>query len=279
MRGRLREDSLWMAAGYGYLIVMLAVLLFPLAVALLTSLKTPDEIYTTPPTWLPEAPRLQNYLDMFKVLSLGRAFLNSVIVAGGSAALALLAALPAGYALSRFEFPGRRAFLYFVLGSIMFSPVVIIVALFRLMSLYGLLNKYPSLILTNATFSLPFCIWLATAYMRSIPKELDEAASIDGANRWQVLWHIVLPLAVPGLITVVTFAFIQAWNEFLLANTFMDTTAMKPLSVTLYSFVGYRGIEWQYLTGAVLVATIPAVGLFLLVQRWLISGLTTGAIK
>jgi multiple sugar transport system permease protein len=279
MRFVLPEEKIWRTVGYIYLVGMLLVLTFPFFVALLTSLKTPAEVYTTPPTWLPQFPRPQNYIDMFQALPLGRAFLNSLIIAVGSAGLTLLAALPAGYSLSRFEFPGRRAFLYFVLGSIMFSPVVIIVALYRLISMYGLLNKYPSLILTDATFSLPFCIWLATAYMRSIPRELDEAASIDGASRLQSMWHVVMPLALPGLVTVGVFAFIQAWNEFLLANTFMDTTAMKPLSVTLYDFVGYRGIEWQYLTGAVLLATIPAILLFLIVQRWIISGLTAGAVK
>jgi len=277
--GKLDEAKIWKMAGYVYLILMLAVLSFPAMVGFITSLKIPKEVYTTPPTWFPHTIRLRNYLDMFEVLDLNQAFINSFIVAGGSAALALAAALPAGYALSRFYFPGRRAFLFFILASIMFSPVVIIVALFRLMNVYGLMNQYPALILTNATFSLPFSIWLSTAYMRSIPKELDEAASLDRANRWQVLWHVVLPIALPGIATVIIFAFIQAWNEFLLANTFMSTNDMKPLSVTLYSFIGYRGIEWQYITGAIFLATIPAVILFLLAQRWLISGLTIGATK
>lgn len=279
MRAAFREDRLWNVLGYVYLILMLIVISFPAFIALLTSVKTPAEIYTTPPTWFPKDIRLSNYVDMFRELPLARAFLNSLIVAIGSSLLALLTALPAGYALSRYQFPGRRVFLFFILGAIMFSPVVIIVSLFRLMNIYGLLNQYPSLILTNAAFSLPFCIWLSTAYMRSIPKELDEAASIDGAGRLTILYRVILPMALPGIATVVIFAFIQAWNEFLLANTFMSTTEMKPLSVTLYSFIGYRGIQWQYITGAILVATIPAVAMFLAVQRWLISGLTVGAVK
>jgi multiple sugar transport system permease protein len=194
----LRDETLWSLAGYLYLVVMLLVLGFPAIIAVLTSFKSPTDIYTTPPAWLPAVFHPENYVHMFKVLPLSRAFLNSTIVASGSAVLALAASLPAGYALSRFVFPGRRLFLFFVLGSIMFSPVVIIVALYRIVAIYNLIDKYPSLILTNATFSLPFCIWLSTAYMRSVPTEIDEAASIDGANRLQGLWHVVLPMALPA---------------------------------------------------------------------------------
>jgi len=273
------ERHLWRTIGILFLAIMLAVLVLPAAVAVITSLKTPQEIYKTPPTWFPAAPRPANYVDMFSVLPLARAFLNSAIVAVGSALLTLSAGLPASYVLSRFRFPGRTLLLYFILGSIMFSPVVIIVSLYSMMTTYGLLNRYPALILTNATFALPFCIWLATAYLQSVPRDLDEAAAIDGATRFQTLTRIIMPVTLPGLVTVFIFAFIQAWNEFLLANTFMSTTDMKPLSVTLYSFVGYRGIEWQYITAAVIVATVPAVLLFLAVQRWLLKGLTMGAVK
>lgn len=279
MNIKLNDETIWKIIGFFYLAIMLTIISFPAIVAITTSLKTASEVYTSPPSFLPRNPRIQNYIDMFRVIPLGRAFLNSAIVASGSALLSIIAALPAGYALSRFNFPGRRIFLFMILGSIMFSPVVIIVALYRLMNVYELLNKYPSLILTNATFSLPFCIWLSTAYLRSIPQELDEAASIDGANRLQTLWHVILPMALPGIATVLIFSFIQAWNEFLLANTFMSTTEMKPLSVTLYNFVGYRGIEWQYITGGVILATIPAVILFIVIQRWIISGLAVGAVK
>jgi hypothetical protein len=169
MKRRLSEDTVWSVVGYVFLIAMLAITLFPWFIAGITSLKTHDQIYVMPPTWLPTAPRLVNYIEIFQVMPFARAFLNSTIVAVGSALLALMAALPAGYALSRFEFPGRRVFLFIVLGSIMFSPVVVIVALFRIMTVYNLIDKYWSLILTNATFSLSFCIWLSTAYMRRQP--------------------------------------------------------------------------------------------------------------
>jgi multiple sugar transport system permease protein len=275
----MREKTVSRAVGYAYLVLMLGVVSFPVFISLITSLKSSAEIYTLPPSWIPKDIHVNNYLNMFKVLPLSRAFLNSVIVALGSGALTLSAALPAGYALARLEFPGRRTFLFLVLSAIMFSPVVIIVALFRQFHFYGLLNTYAALILSDATFALPFSIWMATAYIRSIPRELEEAASVDGANRARALWHVVLPTSVPGVATVLIFAFIQAWNEFLLAYTFMITDNMKPLSVILYSFVGYRGIEWQYVTGAILLAAIPAVTLFLIVQRWLIGGLTLGAVK
>lgn len=279
MQAFFSERVFWRVLGFTFLAVMLLVLSLPVLVAVVTSLKSAQEIYTTPPTWIPQQPRLGNYADMFRVLPLGRAFLNSTIVAAGAAVLTMVAGLPAAYVISRFRFPGRTWLLYFILGSLMFSPVVIIVSLYSMINAYGLLNQYPALILTNATFSLPFCIWLTTAYLQSVPRDLDEAAAIDGAGRLQIMLQIIIPVALPGLVTVFIFAFIQAWNEFLLANTFMSTTAMKPLSVTLYSFIGYRGIEWQYITGAVIIATIPAVLLFLIVQRWLLKGLTMGAVK
>lgn len=274
-----RERTVLWLAGYAFLALMLLAVAFPVLITLLTSVKTPAEVHTTPPTWWPSEVMLSNYVEMFAALDLTRALVNSVIVAGGSALLAVLAAIPAGFGLSRYRFRGRRVFLFAVLSSLTFSPVVIIVSLYQLLNGVGLINTYVALILPNAAFALPFAIWLSLAYMKSIPPELDDAARVDGAGSLQILVRVILPIAAPGVATVFIFALIQAWNEFLLANTFMLTDSMKPLSVTLYQFVGYRGIEWQFMTAAIVFATVPAVGLFLLVQRWLVSGLAGGAVK
>lgn len=265
--------------GYAFLVVMLTTVAFPIVITLITSLKTPDEVHLTPPTWWPAIPQFRNYIDMFAALDLTRALRNSLIVAIGSAALVTFAAVPAGFALARYRFPGRRIFLFGVLSALTFSPVVIIVSLYGLLNGVKLINTYPALILPNAAFALPFSIWLSLAYIRSIPDELDDAARVDGASPLQILTRVIVPIATPGIATILIFAFIQAWNEFLLANTLILTDEMKPLSVTLYMFVGYRGIEWQFMAAAIVFATIPAVALFLLVQRWLISGLAGGAVK
>jgi multiple sugar transport system permease protein len=268
-----------MLLGYGFLVVVLITVAFPIVIVLITSIKTPPEVHLRPPTWWPAEPQLSNYLRMFDALNLWRALQGSLIVGLGSAFLATVAAVPAGYALARFRFPGRRLFIFAVLGGLTFSPVVIVISLYQLLNNAGLINTYLALIVPNAAFALPFSIWLSLAYIRSIPEDLDEAALIDGARIRDIILRIILPIAAPGVAAVFIFSFIQAWNEFLLANTFILSDQLKPLSVTLYSFVGYRGIEWQFLAAAIVFATVPAVGLFLLVQRWLVSGLTHGAVK
>lgn len=265
--------------GFGFLVLVLCTVAFPILITVITSLKASDEVHLSPPTWFPAVPRFENYGLMFEALDLGRALRNSVVVAMGSAMLATGAAIPAGYALARFEFRGRRAFLLAVLGGLTFSPVVILVSLYQILNSFGLIDNYLALIIPNAAFALPFSIWLALAYVRGIPTELDDAARVDGASLFVILTRVILPIAAPGVATIFIFSAIQAWNEFLLANTFMVTDAMKTLPVVLYSFVGYRGIEWQFLTAAIVFATVPAIALFLIVQRWLVSGLTGGAIK
>lgn len=265
--------------GFGLLIVVLCTLLFPVVVALITSMKSPGEVHETPPTWWPETPQLSNYVDMFAALDLVSALRVTLLVSIGTALLTIFAAVPASYALSRFTFPGRRVFLFTVLAGLTFSPVVIVVSLYQLLNTAGLINNYAALILPNTAFALPFCIWLCVAYMATIPRELDDAAMVDGANAWQVLSRVIVPVALPGIVTIGIFSFIQSWNEFLFANTYMIDDDKKTLSVTLYTFVGYRGIEWQYLTSAIVFATVPAVILFLLVQRWLVSGLASGAVR
>lgn len=265
--------------GFGFLVLVLSTAAFPILITVITSLKASDEVHLSPPTWLPAIPRFENYVLMFQALDLGRALRNSVVVALGSAALVTGAAIPAGYALARFAFRGRRVFLLAVLGGLTFSPVVIVVSLYQILNSFGLIDNYLALIIPNAAFALPFSIWLSLAYIRGIPSELDDAAQVDGASLFAILTRVILPIAAPGVATVFIFSSIQAWNEFLLANTFMVTDAMKPLPVVLYSFVGYRGIEWQFLTSAIVFATVPAIALFLIVQRWLVGGLTGGAVK
>lgn len=263
----------------GLLVVTLCTLAFPFVVAAITSIKAPGEVHQSPPTWWPETVQLGNYVDMFKALNLTNALKVSLIISIATAAVTAVTALPASYALARWEFPGRRVFLFAILGGLTFSPVVIVVPLYQLLNSAGLINNYLALILPNVAFSLPFSIWLCVAYIKTIPSELDEAAILDGANTWQVMTKIILPVALPGVATIAIFAFIQSWNEFLFANTFITADDKKTLSVTLYSFVGYRGIEWQYLTAAIVFATIPAVALFLCVQRWMVGGLASGAVR
>lgn len=264
---------------YIILAVMLAISLFPFLVTLITSLKDVSEVYTSPPTWIPVEPTFKNYREVFERYPMGRYFLNSFIIAIGATLLNAAFSIPAAYATARLRFRGKKFFMYLLLMVQMFSPIIIIIALFRQMSIFGLLNSYLGLILVNAVFTLTFSIWMLSAYFLKVPFELEEAAMIDGCNRFQAIVKVLIPLAMPGLTATMIYTFINAWNEFVFALTFTTTPEMRPLTVGLYSFVGRWSIQWQYITTASILGIVPIVLLFMLVEKQLMSGLMGGAIK
>lgn len=264
---------------YIILAVMLAISLFPFLVTLITSLKDVSEVYTSPPTWIPVKPTFKNYREVFERYPMARYFLNSFIIAIGATLLNAAFSIPAAYATARLRFRGKKFFMYLLLMVQMFSPIIIIIALFRQMSIFGLLNSYLGLILVNAVFTLTFSIWMLSAYFLKIPFELEESAMIDGCNRFQAIVKILIPLAMPGLTATMIYTFINAWNEFVFALTFTTTPEMRPLTVGLYSFVGRWSIQWQYITTASILGIVPIVLLFMLVEKQLMSGLMGGAIK
>lgn len=264
---------------YIILAVMLAISLIPFLVTLITSLKDVSEVYTSPPTWIPVEPTFKNYREVFERYPMGRYFLNSFIIAIGATLLNAAFSIPAAYATARLRFRGKKFFMYLLLMVQMFSPIIIIIALFRQMSIFGLLNSYLGLILVNAVFTLSFSIWMLSAYFLKIPFELEESAMIDGCNRFQAIVKVLIPLAMPGLTATMIYTFINAWNEFVFALTFTTTPEMRPLTVGLYSFVGRWSIQWQYITTASILGIVPIVLLFMLVEKQLMSGLMGGAIK
>jgi len=270
----LRAGSVYMLLG-----LILFGLLFPFYVMLVTSLKPMSEIFSIPPTWLPRAPTLASYLDVWRAAPLGRFFLNSLVIALGAAALTLLCAVPGGYALARYRFPGRTLLLYGILVTQMFSPVVVIITLFKVLTAYRLLNTYFALIVTNAAFALAFSLWMLTGFFQSVPREVEEAGLIDGCTTTQVVCRILVPLAAPGVATTVIYTFIMAWKEYIFALTFISSTRMQPLTVGLASYIGRFTIEWNHLMAGSLMATLPVIVLFLLVERHLVKGLSAGAIK
>ena len=258
---------------------ILALLTFPFLVMLSTALKTAPEAALAPPTWIPRDPQPTNFLDVWGYVPLAQYFLNSIIVAGGAMLLNAVAAIPAGYALARLRFPGRTAILIVVIATQMFSPMILLIAAFQMMTALRLVNTYWSLILLDATVTLPFTIWMMTAYFSTIPDEIEEAAVLDGAGRLRQLVDHFLPLAVPGIITAMTFSFVIAWNEFVFALTFISNQDMRPLTTGIYSFVGRYDVQWNYLMAASILSIVPVFVLFLFVQRRLVSGLTAGAVK
>lgn len=244
-----------------------------------TALKPRATLYTFPPAWFPATPAWGNFLAIWTDVPLALYFWNSTVIAGGATLLSTLVGLPAGYALARFRFPGRQLFLYFIIGTQMFSPVVLLLALFLMLNAMSLLNTHIALIVINAAVALPFTVWMMTAYFSSVPVEIEEAAILDGAGKLRILIDHFLPIAAPGIATAMTFSFVNAWNEFLLALTFLSDAKLRPLTIGIYSFVGRYEIQWHLLLAASLVAIVPVFLGFLLMQRQLVAGLASGGVK
>ncbi|MEU0566765.1 carbohydrate ABC transporter permease [Nonomuraea sp. NPDC005983] len=252
------------------------VFLFPYVVMLLTSLRSQDslrEVSFFPKQWI------WSNLANFWTSGLAGNLVVTLKVAAGSTVLVLLVALPAAYYSARHNFRGRTAFLILVLITQMFQPTAMLVGIYREFYQFGLVDSIWSLILVNGGFNLAFAVWILNAYFASIPRELEEAAFIDGNGRFGALFRITLPLALPGVITALIFTFIAAWNEFVVALTLTTTPANQPLTVALNSFIGQYQVDWQNLFAGSVIATIPVIILFALIERKVVGGLTAGSIK
>jgi len=262
------------------LIIIFLVLLFPTFVMVSTSLKTYEGVFTWPPTWFPKIIQWKN----FSTVLFGRymfydSFVNSIIISAVTSFICVLMGLPAAYAFSRFRFAGRKSFLFAVLATQMFSPVILIIPLYKMMRTTGLLNTYPVLIIANTAFALPMTIWLLTGYLESIPTSLEEAAMIDGTSRLGALFRIILPLSSPGIITAGIYAFILAWNDLIFALTFISDQDMRPITLALNDFAGKNIIYWHEMMAAAVLSVIPVALMFSLVQKYLVQGLTSGSVK
>jgi len=259
-------------------LAIVAFALAPYAWMVLTSLKPQDEVTRTPISYLPQAATLEHYAELFQRTSFGGNLGNSLIVAVGAVALGLVLSIPASYAFSRFKFWGRRVLLVQFLVINMFPVVLLIIPLFVLMRMLGLLDTYMALIAGHGTFTIPFAVWMMTSYMNAIPAELDEAALIDGCTRAQTIVKVVLPLAMPGIVTTGIYIFVTSWNEYLFAMM-LSGQDVRTVTVALQLFIGEFTIQWGLLTAGGTLVALPVTILFLLVQRRLVGGLTAGAVK
>lgn len=264
---------------YPIVVFLLLILLFPFFVMVSTALKPLEEVYANPPHWIPREVRLQNFKDIWSKYPLGAYFRNSFVVATGTTLLNMALCIPAAYAAARINFRSKSFIMYLFLVIQMFSPIIVIISLFKIVSSLGLLDSLFALVLTNGVFTLAFSIWLLSGYFRSIPKEIEEASLIDGCSRFQSVVRVLLPVAMPGLVTTIIYTFITAWNEFMFALTFITSMEKRPLTLGLYNFIGRWTVQWHYLMAAALLALIPVVLLFLLIEKELVQGLAGGAIK
>jgi ABC-type glycerol-3-phosphate transport system permease component len=229
--------------------------------------------------YFPREPTLQNYVDLFHNVAFVTYFRNSTVVATGTMLLTLAVASLGAYAFVRFRFPGRAPLLVAMLMAYMIPSVVLLVPLLVIFRSYGLINTYQGLILAEATNTAPFALLLLINYFAALPRELEEAAQVDGCGRLRTLVRIVLPLAVPGLVAAGLFAFIAAWNNFLFAFLFTTTDRVKTLPIMMRLFALGEPAVWGVSAAGAILTTLPIVLLFLLFQRMLMSGLAAGAVK
>lgn len=258
--------------------IILIFVLFPYLWTFITSIKPTDELFMEKFHFLPINPTFGNYIELLNEKRFIAGMGNSILVAVLTSAVTLITALMAAYSCSRYSFKGKQHVLIGFLLIHMFPPVLLLMPLFTTMKNLGLLNTYTSLVISYCTFAIPFSIWLLTGYLNEIPEELEEAAIVDGCNRFTSFVRVIFPLAVPGIIAALVYIFIYSWNEFLFATMFTGPST-RTLPVTIYSFIGEHVVNWELLTSGGIVTGLPVIIMFMFIQKNLIAGLTAGAVK
>ena len=271
-----------LAARASFALLMLAIVaytVFPFYWAIVSSLKSGSALFSA--ELFPTHPAWGNYAAVFRERPFGRNILNSVMVAGAVVAISLALGATAAFALGRVSFRGRGVMLAAILAVSMFPQVAVLSGLFELIRWLGLYNTLFSLVFSYLIFTLPFTVWVLTTFMREMPRELEEAAMIDGATPWVVLTRIFLPLMGPALATTGLLAFIAAWNEFLFALTFTLTDEMRtvPVAIALISGASSFELPWGRIMAASVIVTVPLILLVLVFQRRIVAGLMAGAVK
>jgi len=264
--------------GFCLILILLAVL-GPYIVMLLTSLTPQEELSTAGARIIPSRVSLAGYRELIGTTNFLQYLRNSATVALMAVPITLSVSTCAAIALSRFTFKGRRSFMTGLILAQMFPAVLLVISLQGQLRGLGLMNTRPGLALVHAAFATPFATWLLKGFADGIPKELDEAGRIDGASAWQIIRYLILPLLLPGLVAAGTYAFILTWNEFLYALTFTSSPATRTLPVGLQLFIGEYQIRWDLLTAGGVLSVLPVIVGFLIVQKQLVAGLASGAVK
>jgi multiple sugar transport system permease protein len=259
---------------------LLVIILFPFAVMLFTALKPRAEVFSYPPRWLPSELHWQNFVEMWQAADFGTALWNSTLISLGSTLLVLILSVPAAYAMARTNFAAKQPFRQFLLATQMLSPILVVLGIFHLVVSIGLVDNKFALVLIYAAFNIAFAVWMLQSYFASIPVELEEAALIDGCTRWRAIVSIFVPLAAPAMVVTAIFTFINSWNEFVVALTLLRSQNNFTLPLRIFSLVGGRyTVEWEQVMAATLLATLPVAIVFSWLQRYLVRGLTVGAVK
>ena len=264
---------------YVFLVLFVLVSVFPLVWIFKMSIITRSELFASPPTFIPNNVVGQNYGTIFGDPSFQQALINSTIISSVTTVVCLFFGSIAAYAIARLRFRFKSAVMTLILAISFFPAVAIIAPLFIQYSKVGIVNTYWAAIITDTVFALPLTVWLLVAFFKELPKDLEEAAKVDGATTIQAFRKVIVPLAAPGVFTTAILTFIFAWNEFLFANTFLFTPETQPVTVVIPNFASQYTTDYGAQAAAAVVVTVPLVIMVLIFQRRIVSGLTAGAVK
>jgi len=271
--------SLNMVLFYVFLVIFVLMSVFPLLWVFKMSIITKAELYATPPTILPQNLSGAEWTQVLGDSTFQRALINSSVIAGVTTVICLFFGSIAAYAIARLRFRFKSTVMTLILAISFFPAVAIIAPLFLQYTQLGLINTYASVIITDTVFALPLTIWLLVAFFRELPRDLEDAAKVDGATTIQAFRKVIVPLAAPGVFTTAILTFIYAWNEFLFANTFLFDESTQPVTVVIPNFATIYTVDYGAQAAAAVVVTVPLVIMVLIFQRRIVSGLTAGAVK
>ena len=260
-------------------IFLLAFVGFPLLWMMISSFKPGVELFTIPPEIMPKKWSLEWYQQAFANENVIHYFLNSLYIASIVMVVDMLVGTLTAYSLTRFRYKGRKVLMMSVLASYCIPPIMLMLPLYRLMAGFHLTGSHVGVIIGHLTITLPFSVWLLISFFRKLPREIDEAAVIDGANEWQVFSMIDFPLCISGVLSTGIMAFIMSWNEFLLSSVLVNKESMKTLTVGISNYISSTHIDWGIIMALGTITTIPVVILFALVQKYFVEGMTAGAVK
>lgn len=275
-----QKHTLVVTVGYLILAVGCLCVLLPLSWMVITSLKSMADITLSKGLKLfPSGPTLENFVNIWKEYPIATYIKNSAVTVGGSTVFGVVCAALCGYGLSRYEFKGKAFLLNFLLVTQMFPAVMKIIPYYKILVNLHLNNTRTGLLVVYASFSIPFCTWMMYGYFKSIPTGLDEAARVDGSSALYTFYKIILPIAIPGLVATIIYAFLQNWYEYMFASVLMSADEKKTITYAISTMADAYKIQWNYLMCAAMISSVPTLAVFVVMQKYLIAGMTAGAVK
>ena len=252
---------------------------FPILWMVCSSLKANSAIFAWPPKFIDSTASMTSYVAVLTDSVQVRFFINSYIVAGAVVIVTLFVGILAAYAFSRFDFPGKGIFNSLIISVQAIPPIVLLIPYMGMIVAMGLFNTYWALILTYLVTTLPYCILMMTGYFNTLSKELDEAVMIDGGSRWKALWSVLVPISLPGMVSVGMYTFMQAWNEYLFALALTQTTEMRTVPIGINLLMGQHAYDWSQMMAMSVLGSIPVLILFIFFQKYFIAGMSSGGVK